>query len=227
LQPWRTIESVETPEGRLELRQRGTRSFLMTIGGRVLMTSEAHESEEALARMACEVLAGRRAPRVLLGGLGMGFTLRGVLDHLPAKAAVTVVDLNRHTVAWCRGPLAALTANPLGDRRVEVRIADVARVIAEARPGQFDAIVLDLYEGPHEATGRPSHALYGLTALARTRAALREDGVLAIWSEERDGPFEGRLGAAGFQVESRRTRAGQGRAHTVYLALPAGRGPRR
>jgi spermidine synthase len=196
----------------------------MTIAGRVLMTSEAHESEDALASMACEVLAGRRAPRMLLGGLGMGFTLRRALDLLPAKAEVTVVDLNRRTVDWCRGPLAAATANPLADPRVQVRIADVGRVIAEARPGQFDAIVLDLYEGPHQATQRKSQTLYDRAAL--TRAALRTDGVLAIWSEEPDRPFEARLGAAGFRVESHRSRPGRGRAHIVYLARPAPRRPR-
>jgi spermidine synthase len=198
----------------------------MTIAGRVLMTSEAHESEDALASMACEVLAGRRAPRMLLGGLGMGFTLRRALDLLPAKAAVTVVDLNRHTVDWCRGPLAAVTAHALADARVRVRIADVARVIAEARPGHLDAIVLDLYEGPHEATHRQSESLYGLAALTRARAALRPDGVLAIWSEEPDRPFEARLGAAGFKIESHRSRPGRGRAHVVYLAVPAPRRPR-
>ena len=103
---------ADTPEGPLELRQRGERGFLITIAGRVLMTSEATRSEHALARLACEALGGRPRPRLLLGGLGMGFTLREALDQLPPDARVVVVDLNPVVVDWCRGPLAALTVTP-------------------------------------------------------------------------------------------------------------------
>jgi spermidine synthase len=219
VQPWKTIESVTTPEGRLELRQRGQRSFLITIGGRVLMTSEATRSENALAVLTCAAIAGRPRPRLLLGGLGMGFTLRAALDGLPPGAEVTVVDLNPAVVGWCRGPLAALTARAIDDGRVTTRVDDVARVIAGSAPGSWDAIVLDLYEGPHQATNRPSDPLYSLAALERSRRALREGGVLAIWSEEPDAPFEGRLARAGLQME--RHRAGRGgRAHVVYLGRP-------
>jgi spermidine synthase len=222
--PWKTIESIDTPEGRLELRQRGERSCVITIGGRVLMTSDAHRSETALAQLACAPLAGRARARVLLGGLGMGYTLRATLDELPATARVTVVELNTAVVAWCRGPLAALTGDALADRRVKVVVSDVARVIAATAPGAYDAIVLDLYEGPHQATNRASDPLYGRRALERARRALRPDGILAIWSEERDRPFEARLGAAGFQMQV--TSAGRGgRAHTIYIG--ARRPPRR
>src|SRR5438270_6358362 len=106
---WHTIEAVPTREGVLELRQRGPRDFLLTVGGRVLMTSLAHDSEDALARMACGRLADRRAPHVLIAGLGMGFSLRTALELLPARARVLVVEINPVVVAWCRGPLAPLT----------------------------------------------------------------------------------------------------------------------
>jgi spermidine synthase len=216
MQPWRIIGSTETPEGVLELRQRGERSFLITIAGRVLMTSDAHRSEDALAHLACAPLAGRARPHLLLGGLGMGYTLRAALDALPGAAQVTVVDLNPIVVDWCRGPLAELTGKAIDDPRVEVVIADVAEVIRAAPPGSLDAIVLDLYEGPNEATSRESASLYGAAALERAWSALAPDGVLAIWSEDPDPAFERRLAAAGFG--SRRHRAGKGgRAHIIYV----------
>ena len=118
----------------------------------------------------------------------MGFTLRAALDLLPPDARVVVVDLNPVVVDWCRGPLAALTGDALADRRVTVRVDDVARVIAGSDPGAWDAIVLDLYEGPHQATNRPGDPLYGTRALERSRPTLRPGGVLAIWSEEPDRP---------------------------------------
>ena len=218
VQPWRTIASVMTPEGLLELRQRGEGSTLITIAGRVLMTSDAHRSEDLLARLACAPLAGRPRPRVLLGGLGMGYTLRAALDALPAAAEVTVVDLNGCVVDWCRGPIAALSGRALDDPRVKVLVADVAHVIAAAPAASLDAIVLDLYEGPHEATSGPSSPLYGPAALDRSRTALRPGGILAVWSEEPDLPFETRLRATGFAFERHRSGKG-GRAHIVYLGI--------
>jgi len=219
MQPWRTIDRVETPEGPLELRQRGERDFLITVAGRILMTSVAHRSEEALARIACAPLTGPR-PRVLVGGLGMGYTLRAALDHLPAGAEVVLVDLNPAVVAWCRGPLTLLTAGAIDDPRVTVEIADVARIIAAAPPGRYDAILLDLYEGPHQATNHAHDPLYGAAALERTARALRPGGVLAIWSEELDRPFERRLAAVGFRVQTHRTRGG--RTHVIYEARTTG-----
>jgi spermidine synthase len=218
LQPWKTLDRKDTPEGPLELRQRGERSFLITIAGRVLMTSEATRSEQDLARVACEALAGRPRPRMLLGGLGMGYTLRAALDLLPPDGKVVVVDLNRVVVDWCRGPLATLSGDALADRRVSIRVDDVTRVIAGSDPGAWDAIVLDLYEGPHQATNLPGDPLYGTRALERSRITLRPEGVLAIWSEEPDRAFEHRLVSAGFAMEKHR--AGGGRSHVVYLGRP-------
>jgi spermidine synthase len=216
--PWQTIESVKTREGLLELRRRGERDFLITIAGRILMTSTAHRSEDELARLSCAALAGKPRPKVMLGGLGMGFTLRTALDSLSASARVTVVDLNRPLVEWNRGPLAFLTKNAVEDPRVKIVVADVIQVIACSPAGQFDAIVLDLYEGPHTATNSVRDPLYGADALTRTKSALRPGGVFAVWSEERDRAFEDRLAAAGFSVE--RHKSGQGgRVHVVYVGI--------
>jgi spermidine synthase len=216
--PWQTIESVQTRAGILELRRRGERDFLITIAGRILMTSAAHRSEDELARLACTALTGKPRPKVLLGGLGMGFTLRTALDGLPVGARITVVDLNRPLVEWNRGSLAFLTKNAVADPRVKVVVADVAQVIARAPAGQFDAIVLDLYEGPHAATNSARDPLYGADALARTWSALRPGGAFAVWSEERDRAFEDRLAATGFSVQ--RHKSGQGgRVHIVYVGI--------
>jgi spermidine synthase len=217
MRPWQTLDRVETPEGALELRQRGEKDFLITIGGRILMTSVAHRSEEALADVACAPLAQHPRPRVIVGGLGMGYTLRAALDRLPGRARVLLVDLNPAVVTWCRGPLASLSGGALDDPRVEVEVDDVAHVIDRAGPGSQDAILLDLYEGPHQATNRWDDPLYGEAALARTCRALRPQGRFAVWSEEVDRPFERRLAAAGFEVQTHRTRGG--RTHVIYEAV--------
>jgi spermidine synthase len=216
MQPWRTIERVDTAEGPLELRRRGESDFLITISGRVLMTSTAHRSEDALAHLACGALGGLLQPRMLLGGLGMGFTLRAALDRLPPQAEVTVVDLNPRVVAWCRGPLGPLTNHATDDPRVTIEVADVAAVIADAPVGRYDAIVLDLYEGPRGTPFGVPDPLYGADAIKRAWTALRPGGVLAIWSEEPDASFEGRFDAAGFWTARHREGHG-GRTHVIYL----------
>jgi spermidine synthase len=217
--PWTTLDRFDTPDGPIELRRRGDADFLITVDGRVLMTSSAHRSERALAELA---LAGVTAPRprILVGGLGMGYTLRATLDHAPPAAELVVVELHTPIVDWCRGPLAPLTAAAVADPRVRVEIGDVAAAIADAAAGRrdrFDAILLDLYEGPHLATQGDADPFYGRRALAATRAALSPGGVLAVWSEDPDAAFEARLAAAGFTA--RRHRPGRGgRSHAVYVA---------
>jgi len=219
--PWQTLETVDTAEGPLTLSRRGEREFLITVDGRVLMNGAANRSELALADLACADLArtARTAPRVLVGGLGLGFTLRAALDALPAEARITAVELNEVVVRWCRGPAAVATDDALQDPRVTVQIGDVSGVIAAAARGRavYDAILLDLYEGPHEATQHRRDPFYGAEALRTTRAALSKDGVFAVWSEEPDRAFEKRLETAGFQTERRRAGKG-GRRHVIYLA---------
>lgn len=219
MQPWKTIERVATPEGSLELRQRGASTFLITIAGRVLMTSEAFRSEVDLAQRTCDAISKVPKPRVMIGGLGMGFTLRAALDRLPKVARVTVVELNATVVAWVKGPLAALASNPTGDKRVTIKVADAARVIADAQPGSYDAIVLDLYEGPHHVNNRAYDPLYGRPALERTVKALTPDGVFAVWSEEVDLAFEERMKGV-FLLERFKGPRG-GRQHVIYVGRPA------
>lgn len=203
--PWETLDRVETKDGPLELKRRGTTDFLVTIRGRVLMTSAAHRSEDALARLGCAALVAARRPRVLLSGLGMGFTLRAALDVLPRGARVTVAELNEVVARWCRGPIAGLTAAALDDARVTLQIADVAKVIARAGDGpaaeRFDAILLDMYEGPPSAAIAPRDPLYGARALGAARAAMSPGGVLAVWGEKPSPAFERGLRAAGFRPE--------------------------
>jgi len=214
--PWKLLDSKTTAEGALELRQRGDREFLIVIDGRVLMTSRDRRSEQGLAVLACGALPGRAsAPRVLIGGLGMAYTVRAALDALPAAAEVVVAELTPAVLAWCRGPLAVLTAGAVDDPRVHVVIDDVAAVIARAPRGHYDAIILDLYEGPHAATQRADDPFYGRAALANSRDALTQGGVLAVWSEEADDAFSRRFTAAGFDVATHRL--GKSRTHVVYL----------
>jgi len=210
------VERVDTPEGPLELRQRGPKDFLIVVGGRVLMSSTATRTERAVAEEACKRLGSVPAPRVLIGGLGMAFTLRAALDALPATASVTVVEMNPVVERWCRGPLAEMTGRPLDDPRTTLVLGDVAAVIAHPS-APFDAIVLDLYEGPHAATQSREDPFYGPAALQRTRAALRSGGILAVWSEDPDAAFEARLGRASF-VSERVPPPASGPRHVVYVA---------
>ncbi len=216
MKPWQTLATVHTREGALELRQRSEREFLIVIDGRVLMTSSERRSEEAVATLACAPIANRPRPRVLIGGLGMAYTLRAALDALPATAEVVIAELTQTVEDWCRGPLAPLTNGAVLDPRVRVMIGDVSRVITEAPRGHYDAIVLDLYEGPHAATQHADDPFYGRAAIARSHAALAAGGILAVWSEEPDEPFRKRLVAAGFDVTEQR--AGSSRKHAVYIA---------
>jgi len=220
-QPWKTIESISTDEGKLELRQRGERDFLIMIGSQVLMNSLANRSEVVLGQFGCGHLKESESPRVLVGGLGMGFTLKAVLDTLPATARVVVAELNPTVVEWCRGPLAALTENAVDDPRVTVEICDVARRIRRTAvnggESRFDAIILDLYRGPHAKTHQNDDPLYGSRAIDNMRAALKPCGVVAVWGENYDEGFDKRLRSAGFTVTTDRPGRG-GLRHVVFLA---------
>jgi spermidine synthase len=152
---------------------------------------------------------------VLIGGLGMAYTVRAALDVLPPGAEVVVAELTPAVDDWCRGPLAELTAGAVLDPRVRVVIDDVARVIGAAPRGHYDAIILDLYEGPHAATQRADDPFYGRRALGHSHAALASHGALAVWSEEPDDAFVRRFGSAGFDVATHRL--GASRTHIVYL----------
>jgi spermidine synthase len=214
--PWQTLATVGTVDGVLELRRRRD-DWLMLIDGRVLMNSFSRSSEEDLSRLAVERFgAVRSITHVLVSGLGMGFTLRAVLDRVPEEARVVVAELNPVVVEWCRGPLGPATNEAVRDPRVRVEVGDVADVIGRAAPGAFDLILLDLYEGPNHSTQGPDDPFYGGAALARTHRALAPKGVLGVWSEDADAPFERRFSSAGFSVTKHSIGSG-GRRHFVYL----------
>jgi spermidine synthase len=218
--PWRIVDSADTDEGLLELRQRAT-DFLITIDGRVLMNSSATMSEIVLAQLACEPLKNKKKVIVLVGGLGMGFTLKAAIDNLPADAEIVVAELNPIIVKWCRGPIAHFSDGAVDDPRVKIVIDDVAAIIQYAatkgKGSRFDAIILDLYDGPHAGAPGRGEYLYGNKALALSSLALKAGGGFAVWSEDPDNAFEKRLKAAGFSVNRQRPGRG-GRRHVVYIA---------
>ena len=219
---WLTLERVETADGTLELRRRGGRDFLILLGGRVLMNAAAHRSEQKLASRACARLRTHARPRVLIGGLGMGFTLRAALDALPPSARVTVAELHPCVLSWCRGVLGPLTNHAVLDPRVEIELGDVAltirRAAASGGSARFDAILLDLYTGPGPVAGG-GEPCFEAGMLAATRSALAPGGIYAAWSERPDPAFERRLRAAGFAAA--RSRPGRGGLrHAVYTAEP-------
>jgi len=214
---WTTLDRQETPDGLLELRQRNSDDFLICIGGRVLMNSRSGRSETELGVRTCAGV--RTRGRVLVGGLGMGLTLRAVLDTAGPAVRVTVAELHPVVAEWCRGPLAALSESVLDDSRLTVHIGDVADCIREAAAGgePYDAIVLDLFEGPHSATDAASDPIYGRMALERSWRALTPGGVLGVWSEAPEKHFERRLAAQGFSIQAHRPGSG-GLRHWIVLA---------
>jgi spermidine synthase len=217
--PWEILGRERAPGGgELVLARRGT-EYSIRVDGRELMSSRLHTSEEELARLACSYIRGEERPRVLVGGLGLGYTLRAALDALPAEASATVAEIVPAVIAWNQGPLAPLAGHPLADPRVDVDPRDVAIVLA-AGEARFDAILLDVDNGPESLTRAANADLYGARGLARARRALRPGGVLAVWSAARHSGFADRLVHAGFVVERRevppRPGAG-GRKHTIFL----------
>ena len=222
--PWILLEAAALPDGgELRLMRRGAEFSIMS-GAIELMNSRVSGSEQALATLAAARLAGRAAPHVLIGGLGMGFTLRAALVALGPSARVTVAELAPAVVAWARGPLAHIFADSLSDPRTAVRVADVAALIRPAEAG-YDAILLDVDNGPEGLTRRDNDRLYHRAGLAAARRALRPGGVLAVWSSAPNPAFTGRLGEAGFEVEEIRVRASGGRRgarHVIWMATAPG-----
>ncbi len=217
MNPWEALDTAPIPGGTGELRlmRRGA-DFSIFIGRDELMNSRLSGSEEALAVETCRRLTGPR-PRLLIGGLGMGFTLRAALAALPPDATVVVAELVPAVVAWARGPLASVFAGSLDDPRVCVVEEDVAVAM---RAGPWDAILLDVDNGPDGLVRAGNDALYGARGLAAARAALRPGGLLSVWSVARDEAFAGRLRKAGFAVEQLQVRANAGRRgarHTIWL----------
>jgi len=219
--PWEFLESTQVPGngGELCLYRRGA-EFSIRVGNRELMNSRVHGSEEALAELAYARVAGRPRPRILIGGLGMGFTLAATLRQLRPEGRVVVAELVPAVVAWNRGPLAALAGHPLQDARVAVREVDVAQILRETRQA-YDAILLDVDNGPEGLARRENDWLYARPGLEAAHAALRPAGVLAVWSAAPNQVFAQRLRRVGFTVDEIQVparRSGKGRRHTIWLA---------
>jgi spermidine synthase len=218
--PWEDLDSAPVPDGHepLRLKRRGN-EFSIMLGANELMNSRLSGSEEALATLSSARLVGRPRPTILIGGLGMGFTLRAALAALGPDARVVVAELVPAVVAWARGPMAGLHAGSLDDPRVEIRVTDVADVIA-AGTGVYDAILLDVDNGPDGLSRSANDRLYTVAGLAAAHAALKPAGVLAVWSAHPDGAFGARLRRSGFRVEEVATRARgkRGARHMIWLA---------
>jgi spermidine synthase len=201
------------------LSRRGD-EWSIRIGGTELMNSRAHGSEEALARETCRRITPHPQHRILIGGLGMGFTLAQLLQHMGPDAAVTVAELIPEVVAWNRDYLGHLAGHPLDDHRVTVATEDVARLIARS-PSAWDAIVLDVDNGPEGLTRTSNDGLYTKAGLTSSFAALRPKGILAVWSAADDPAFTRRLKQCGFRTEAlsvRSRKPGKGSHHTIWLA---------
>lgn len=219
----RTLVATAVIPGGAEMRlyRRGS-DHMILLERHELMSTRMSGSEEALAELTAQRLGPRPEQTWLIGGYGMGFTLRAALRMLPADARVTVAELVPEILDWARGPMAELTAGGLGDPRVTVRLADVAAAIAEG-PGAFDAILLDVDNGPDALVRAQNQWLYEPGGLAVARKALRPEGLLSIWSARPDQRFTRTLASAGFQVEEEVVRArsnGKGPRHHIWFARP-------
>jgi len=221
MKPWELIDSVKTPDGSEMTLKRRNGEYLILANYKDLMSSRMHGSEEELATLGCQRARSLEEPCVLVGGLGMGFTLRATLDLLPRGATVVVAELLSAVVSWNRGPLGPLAGHPLDDQRVRLETGDVRDVLRRGE-GLFDAVLLDVDNGPEAFAQQGNHRLYSNAGVDRVRRALKPDGVLAVWSAWMDRKFEHRLRHCGFIVETARVRARLkkgGPRHTIFVAL--------
>jgi spermidine synthase len=219
--PWSEIDTAPVPGADVELRlmRRGT-DFSMMLGQNELMSSRLSGSEEALATLACRRIAAVKRPHLLIGGLGMGFTLRAALAVLGTDARITVAELVPAVIAWARGPLAEIFGNSLSDVRASIQAADVIEVI-RAHRSAFDAILLDVDNGPEGLVRKANDALYNPKGLKAIHRALRAGGVLAVWSSGPNSSFSKRLRDAGFGVDEvavRATTKRSGARHVIWFA---------
>jgi spermidine synthase len=217
--PWVQLDTASLPDGgALRLKQRGA-EFSIMLGTNELMNSRLSGSEQALASLTCERIRSRTAPKMLIGGLGMGFTLRAALAELRPDAEIVVAELVPAVVAWARGPMAAVFGDCLEDPRVSIHETDVGLLI-RAEPVAYDAILLDVDNGPEGLTVEANDALYDPRGLSQAHTALKPGGVLAIWSSAPDAGFKRRLIRTGFAVEEVLIRANgkRGARHVIWLA---------
>ncbi len=218
---WEIVDTAPIPGngGELQLSRRGTEFSISIVGAGILMGSRAHGSEDALARLTCRKIAGRSRVRVLIGGLGMGFTLAASLQYLGDDAEVVVAELIPAVVKWNRGALGEAAGCPLADARTTVCEGDVAKILRAERQS-FDAILLDVDNGPAGMTRKKNNWLYTIDGLAAAYTALRPQGMLAVWSAGPDRKFTQRLQKTGFKVNQARVHesGNKGDLHTIWLA---------
>lgn len=221
MKAWEVLARAHAPDGTELTLSRHPAEYAILANGDVLMSSRMHGSEEALATLGCAQARTLERPHVLIGGLGMGFTLRAALDILPSSAMVVVAELIPAVVEWNRGVLGDLARRPLDDPRVRVDVRDVRMTLREGA-GQFDAVLLDVDNGAAGLTTASNDRIYDRHGVLVAHAALRPEGVLAVWSAARDErPYERRLRAEGFRVDRRQVRARQqqgGPRHTILIA---------
>ncbi len=218
MKPWETLATAEAPGvGTLTLARRGD-EYVLRVRGLTLMSSRQHGSEAAMAEAGCAALTAKPGARVLVGGLGFGFTVRAALEILRPDAKVTVAELMAPIVEWVRGPVSSLAGAPLEDSRVEVVVGDVRRVMTRSG-GAFDAILLDVDNGPSPLTKADNVSLYDETGLAIAYGALRPGGKLVVWSAGEDPRFVSRMEKAGFAVQVLRPTAHgtKGTRHTLFV----------
>jgi spermidine synthase len=208
MKPQMKLATAWTPDGGEMGLYQHDRDFSIKINGQELMNSRQHESEQELARLGCAHLSDRKAPCVLIGGLGMGYTLRQALDILGPDANVVVSELLPAVVNWNREYLRDLNGQPLEDKRTELITGDIFQLISQSI-GRFDAILLDVDNGPNAMTDSGNQRLYSSTGIYACRCALRKQGSLAIWSTEPSKVFEQLLMSCGFQVRRYRVKAYQ------------------
>jgi spermidine synthase len=229
MKPFELLAQAHSPDGTVIQLKRRDAEYIIFAAGRQLMSSRTHASEESLAAHGCRHITAASHPlhpTILIGGLGMGYTLRAALDLLSSRAKIIVAELIPEIVDWNRGPLAHLAGHPLADPRVRIEIADVAALLSHSAPAPapqtFDAILLDVDNGPASFTDSANSALYGAQGIAAAHASLNPGSTLALWSAEahEDREFTTRLRAANFTVHLEHTRAhaNKGPRHTIYLA---------
>jgi spermidine synthase len=215
---WTTVDRAQAPDGKTISLEEHDGSYAIRVDGIPLMSTRQHASEEKLAELACAHVRATRGARILIGGLGFGFTLKAALESLAPDATVAMAEILGAVIAWNRDPALPLAAKWLADPRVTVLQQDVGELIRESR-GSFDSIILDVDNGPAALSTGGNVQLYEPAGLRRVRAALRPGGCMALWSVAPDPAFERRMAQAGFAVELQRCRShgNSGRWHTLFV----------
>jgi spermidine synthase len=218
MKKWTSLYTALTPDGKIISLDEHDGSYSIRVDGATLMSTRRHASEEKLAELACGHARNIRDARVLIGGLGFGFTLRAALAALAPDATVVTVEILAAVIAWNRDPRLHLAADAMADPRVVVLQKDIGDVIRESRDA-FDSIILDVDNGPAALTFEGNHRLYDLKGLQLIRAALRPGGRVAFWSAAPDTAFEKLMSRAGFEVDVSRCRpyAKSGGWHTIFV----------